>query len=692
MKSNAELDVLPTGPTSRAQLEEALQTAVAAKHKGDAFFESGAHKLALQEYKAAILSVASSNALYDCHDKHLVEPDVEKTPHMILFRDLLQSNKREAELRCQDWHRNDERDQPWDPSRKDGYDQFLAWAEREMHTRAENAAQYLPETYRLKYGKALTPEDFGYSSLTKFLQSPLLDPVSAVSGSNETGLTVRARLTAGTEPALDPVRISFSWIEEMADGIGSVNSVGLSHFVESINGLPAQHPLQQLLLFGNTVSAKDETALGDAFAAFKRRRVEASSAKNSECILVLQSAGPTGSEASKTVRRRSPQVANQKMRRADPFALVLGGSNGGLLADVMAFDTRRGHWQHHSRMNHARTGMGAAVTRGCMVVAGGYGGELQRASPGTQGVAVTKPGLLASVELFLASSQAWELLPPLHTARRGCRVVMHELSSTQLEIIVIGGEDEDYRYLSSIETIHIQVTNFQNSVITATADEASSWECIDEPDGFTARSDFGACRLKVQHSTDVSRTEIHDLDGSVIVVGGMDEGGPLNEVEISLSTQIGRRWLDLPPLVHARSACACAQAADGDIIAVGGSEDGRHGLRSCEVMTMAKCAEFIDANGSSSGPGWTVIAEALQHPRKRHAACFVASGLLVVGGIDATNGAMTVAEAVLCGDVNEGEKGWKGCDSKRAVPMPSMPVGDGRFDFVAVSASADFVV
>eukprot|EP01051_Picozoa_sp_SAG22_P013750 SAG22_NODE_1577_length_4074_cov_1.659371_3_plen_162_part_00 len=127
------------------------------------------------------------------------------------------------------------------------------------------------------------------------------------------------------------------------------------------------------------------------------------------------------------------------------------------------------------------------------------------------------------------------------------------------------------------------------------------------------------------------------------------------------------------------------------------------GLRSCEVLTLENCSIACSRALSGEQPAaaaavWTVVAEALQHPRKRHATCFAHDKVLVLGGIDTFKSSVTAVEGLACSSPEETgslvpEKDrWAGCPGKStASDLASMPIGDGRFDFAACAVGQGFV-
>ena len=105
---------------------------------------------------------------------------------------------------------------------------------------------------------------------------------------------------------------------------------------------------------------------------------------------------------------------------------VIGGRWGGTgaLATVEIFSPASGAWRDGPEMNEARSGFGAAVVGGRIVVAGG---EILGARPWKA---------LASAEVYDAESGAWTLLPELPAGIHGMPVVGYGATA-----YVLGGSD-----------------------------------------------------------------------------------------------------------------------------------------------------------------------------------------------------------------------------------------------------------
>jgi hypothetical protein len=231
--------------TSSTELEAHIVEADNLKKQGDTAFTANDFKNALGFYVSAIKLVGDSTALYDAVARHAlpaVEPDVhddelppEHGPHVICFKNLLQSNKAETLIKIQGWSRNDSDAEPWDPH-SGSMDNFRKWADPELEKRAEMAAEYLPESYRLKYGQTLEAEAFGVGTLHEFLESPHLNRTVELRGSGQAGLTVHMRdETGGGSVAYDRVKMTYTYLETKSAGSSfhhhsRPRTAGVAHF------------------------------------------------------------------------------------------------------------------------------------------------------------------------------------------------------------------------------------------------------------------------------------------------------------------------------------------------------------------------------------------------------------------------------------------------------------------------------
>ena len=129
------------------------------------------------------------------------------------------------------------------------------------------------------------------------------------------------------------------------------------------------------------------------------------------------------------------------------------------------------------------------------------------------------------------------------------------------------------------------------------------------------------------------------------------------------------------------------------MIVVGGSSDGRLGLVSCEILENGHLDSAVDAGLADQSYAWSVV-ELLAHPRKRHAACLSGAEVLVLGGIDARKKSLATMEAIgATPREDEDDNKDKQADvALTASGAPPMPVGQGRFDFVAVARGLGRIV
>lgn len=190
--------------------------------------------------------------------------------------------------------------------------------------------------------------------------------------------------------------------------------------------------------------------------------------------------------------------------------------------------------------------------------------------------------VLSSAEEFDPIQGCWVALPPMETARLGCRA--SRLPDGR--VIVMGGFD-GRRAVASVE---------------AYSPSTRSWTPLrDMP---TARTGFAAGTLP---------------DGTIVVAGGFGPGGALSAAERYIP-ETGE-WHSLPDMRMERSGCDGCVTSSGELWVAGGMSKGER-LDSCEVLS-------VDAQTESCR--WD-IAPSMQFARHKLGLCTIAGQLVALGG------------------------------------------------------------
>ena len=156
-------------------LRKRLDAAVAIKHQADDLFKMGDYHQALKAYTQAHAMVRDEHAEYDSFLRalnlaSLTNVSVGYTPEL---RSILASNRAEALCLLQGWERGWDKLDVNKKLDKAALDAYSEWASQEMDSREQIAAEYFDTAYKLRFGHALDPEVFGYSSLSELLHSPI---------------------------------------------------------------------------------------------------------------------------------------------------------------------------------------------------------------------------------------------------------------------------------------------------------------------------------------------------------------------------------------------------------------------------------------------------------------------------------------------------------------------------------------
>ena len=183
--------------------------------------------------------------------------------------------------------------------------------------------------------------------------------------------------------------------------------------------------------------------------------------------------------------------------------------------------------------------------------------------------------------------------PDMGTRRYGCAAVALSAGGGgdgRGSVLVIGGEDEDERDLSSTEVL----------------DVAGSMTWSAGPAMASARSSCAAAVLE---------------DGRVVVVGGWGNGDGLSTTEVLDAA--GSAWSPGPQLVSRRCACAAVALGGNRVLVIGGRDD----------SSFLSTTEVVDLASGTSTPG-----PALALGRRYCAAVLLRDGrVLVVGGNDGSS-------------------------------------------------------
>lgn len=292
------------------------------------------------------------------------------------------------------------------------------------------------------------------------------------------------------------------------------------------------------------------------------------------------------------------------VRIADDRILLLGGTNGGVLASVEAYDSATREFSNVAPMKDARSQLAAVHLPSFdeVLVMGGRGSSgplssvevydpptntwsakknlfIARAEhtatlipvsiPQENAEAVQQPFVLViggvdasetatgTAELYDAKINQWtSVTNDMAEARRGHTATQFRDPSAikfpEQSILVVGGLDKSGVALSSAERYHC------------------SWDEMTAPPMATA-----TCARKSAaslHHARYGHTATLLSDGRVLIVGGQDEKGPLDSVEMYDAKN--DMFVEVEPLSSLRTDHTATWLADGSVLVVGGRASG----------------------------------------------------------------------------------------------------------------------
>ena len=251
---------------------------------------------------------------------------------------------------------------------------------------------------------------------------------------------------------------------------------------------------------------------------------------------------------------------------------AVGGANGTSdLTTVEAYNPTANSWTTLPELSQARSDGGVAFADGRLVAVGGESGGQ----------------VLKSVAVLDLATQTWSDLPDMASARHGMAV-----AAVGKTVYAIGGATgvADSDVTSSAESLKLAARKPQ---------PASQWRSL--PDAPTARLMMAWTVLDdkiwiaggMSHGTTLDTVQSYDPQtgtwqtqpslpiplhhataanyrGEMVVIGGAEDN--LAEASNKVFALRDGKWVDLPPLGHARAAAAAAVVGD-KLVVVGGQND-----------------------------------------------------------------------------------------------------------------------
>ncbi len=278
---------------------------------------------------------------------------------------------------------------------------------------------------------------------------------------------------------------------------------------------------------------------------------------------------------------KNPQATLERRRNA--------ASSGGLQSEALMWSPQHRGWKQlgsprecqQNRYLHTMT----ALPSGKILIAGGL------CDSAKMGDDPTPYPVFASLSLWNGATLQWEPAPSLSVAR-----MLHTATLLKDGSVMLAGGENDPGVDKPAQRLLASVESYREGVMAQLAPLR------------TARARHTATLL---------------ADGSVVVAGGIDEGGkPINSVEIWDSQK--QSWRDGPPLTTARNKHSATLLRDGRLMIAGGRGANGEALSSVEIW------DPVTATWSPGRP--------LLYPLLAHSAALLADGdVLITGGYTIKN-------------------------------------------------------
>jgi hypothetical protein len=231
-----------------------------------------------------------------------------------------------------------------------------------------------------------------------------------------------------------------------------------------------------------------------------------------------------------------------------PGLVVCGGySSGGGVSDALRLDLATMRWEPIPALVTARFGHACCAVRGTLVVLGGR----------------TAEDATTSVEMLSSSDSeegaAFVDLPPLSCGgiRAAAAVAVEESDSAAGQVLLIGGFDEDYNALTTVQLVDL-----------------ATGACAPQDNLLHRRFGAAAGRLP---------------DGRVVCAGGFDGFEASSAAEVWGPPEQGEPdaawiWRELPAMSTGRRSCCGCMMSDGRFAVLGGRNNDNAPTTSCEAL------------------------------------------------------------------------------------------------------------